>query len=335
MSDATVPEQANPETAAIVVEVIKTLEAKASNQMMGDILEERKAERRWTFMRRAILAVAVLSAMIAWLTFMAGWWGYRVIPTGDSVAVVPITGTIQRDSQASATAVITVLDKLFETDRIKGIVLEIDSGGGSPTEAERIGEYLTRQKQRTGKPVVAVCQSMCASAAYMIAIRADEVVVGKYSWSGSIGAILKGWDLQKVADRFEVGQRVFASGSLKDLMNPFQELPTPMAERMEVLVNQAAATFIEDVKRARGSKLDLAANPFTGNIWTGEDALRIGLVDGIGTIETVVEERFDGMNHAYYTPKMKENSFFGALFSDMGRAIAIELKNKYEPRLEM
>ena len=322
---------------AVDIDDIGAAEVKAyvGDRLIVDILEERKAERRWTAIRRMLYTGLLAATVAAYLGFMAGWWGYRAIPMSDSVAVVPINGVIAKDSVASANAVITVLDKLFDSEKVQGIVLNIDSGGGSPTEAERISNYIARKKEETGKPVIAVCGTMCASAAYMIAIHADEVVIGEYTWAGSIGAILKGWDFEAIARRLEVDQRVFASGPMKDLMNPFKELPEPMAEKMSGLVNQTGIIFAETVKSQRGDRLVASEDLFSGEVWVGKDCVRLGLVDRVGTLEDVIVDRFGGLPHAVYTPKRVENSFFSSVLSEIGAGIAERVMQRLEPRVEM
>ena len=226
-----------------------------SNEVIVEYLKEQKMERRWKTIRRIFFSVMILAAIVLYSGGLAGSLGYRMLPTNDAIAVVPIAGVIAKDTEASADAVITVLDRLFKTDTVKGIVLLIDSGGGSPTEAERVTRFLDDARERTGKPVIAACASMCASAAYMIAIHTDKVYAGEYSWTGSIGAIMKGWDFKALMERFDVDQRVFASGPLKDLMNPFHELSPEMTEKLSELVNESAAIFAEEVSRQRGAKL--------------------------------------------------------------------------------
>lgn len=300
---------------------IEEISHSISSEVILEYLKEQKLERRWKTVRRIFITVMIVAGLTMYAGTLAGSLGYRMLPTDDAVAVVPISGVIAQEAKASADSVITVLDRLFETEKVKGIILLIDSGGGSPTEAERITRFIDAEQERTKKPVVAVCASMCASAAYMIAIHADKVYAGQYSWTGSIGAIMKGWDFKPLMDRFEIGQRVFASGPLKDLMNPFAEMSPAMAEKLGQLVDKTGSTFAEEVQRLRGASLATDRNLFTGEVWTGADSLALGLVDEIGTVESVLEAEFGGLPSEVYRPKQRGNTLFDRVLGNIGRGI--------------
>ena len=182
------------------------LRQEVASGLILDILQERRSERRWKRIRRIGTAALVLMGGFLYLASYAGMLGYRALPVSDTVAVVPINGTIALGAQASADSVNPLLLRLFEADKVKGIVLLINSGGGSPSEAERITRLIDEQRAKTGKPVYAACAGICASAAYMIALHADRIYAGEYSWAGSIGAIMKGWDFKAVLQKFEIDQ---------------------------------------------------------------------------------------------------------------------------------
>lgn len=313
MSDETREEDLQPS--------IQEIHKDISSEVILEYLKEQKTERRWKTIRRIFFSVMIFAGLVLYVGSLAGTLGYRMLPTNEAVAVVPITGVIAQNTEASADSVITVLDRLFDTENVKGIVLLIDSGGGSPTEAERITRFLDSARERTGKPVVAACASMCASAAYMIAIHTDRVYAGEYSWTGSIGAIMKGWDFEALMERFEIDQRVFASGPLKDLMNPFRELSPEMSEKLAQLVNDSADIFVEEVQRQRGSNLVTDRNLFTGEVWTGRQSLELGLVDQIGTVENILETEFEGLPSATFRPKRRGNTLFDKVLGNVGEGI--------------
>ena len=151
------------------------LRQEVASGLILDILQERRSERRWKRIRRIGTAALVLMGGFLYLASYAGMLGYRALPVSDTVAVVPINGTIALGAQASADSVSPLLLRLFEADKVKGIVLLINSGGGSPSEAERITRLIDEQRAKTGKPVYAACAGICASAAYMIALHADRI----------------------------------------------------------------------------------------------------------------------------------------------------------------
>jgi protease-4 len=301
-----------------------------ANEVILEYLKEQRVDRRWKTVRRVFIAMMIVSGLVLYAGTLAGSLGYRTLPSNDAVAVVPISGVISQGSAASAESVITVLERMFATDNVKGIVLLIDSGGGSPTEAERITRFIDKEQERTGKPVYAVCGSMCASAAYMIAIHADRIYAGEYSWTGSIGAIMKGWDAHRLMEKFDLGQRVFASGPLKDLMNPFTDMSQEMESKLGTLVNQTADTFSAEVTSMRGEALVQDRNLFTGEVWTGKESLELGLIDEIGTVEMVLDERFTGLPHHVYRPKERGNTLFDRLLGNVGRGIGEALMDSQE-----
>lgn len=293
-----------------------------TNEVMLEYFREQKHERRWRTIRRVFLSVMIFGGILLYAGTLAGSLGYRLLPTSESVAVVPISGVIAPNTEASADSVIIVLDRLFQTDNVRGIVLLIDSGGGSPTEAERITRFINRAQEETGKPVIAACASMCASAAYLIAIHADRLYAGEYSWTGSIGAIMKGWDVNNVLERFDIDQRVFASGPLKDLMNPYVAMSAEMGDKVQALVDDTANVFQEEVKLLRGDRLATDRDLFTGEVWTGRESLALGLIDELGTLETIIDKEFPDLPTEVYRPKRRNNTLFDRVLGNIGRGAA-------------
>ena len=315
-------------SAADIDKIAGDIHSGIASEVILEYLKEQKLERRWKTIRRVFISTMILVGLVTYAGTVAGSLGYRMLPTDEAVAVVPISGVIAQNTEASADSVITVLDRLFKTDNVKGIVLLIDSGGGSPTEAERITHYIDSEQQRTGKPVIAVCASMCASAAYMIALHADKIYVGQYSWAGSIGAIMKGWDVNELLEKFDVKQRVFASGELKDLMNPFVPMTPDMTNKLAGLVNQSAETFQNEVILYRGDALSTDQDLFTGEVWTGRESLRLGLVDAIGTVESVLADEFGGLHSEVYRPKKRGNTLFDRVLGNIGYGIGEAILNQ-------
>ncbi|TVR76339.1 MAG: hypothetical protein EA415_01330 [Sphaerobacteraceae bacterium] len=305
------------------------LNREISNEVILEYLREQKHERRWKTIRRVFMALVICGAVLLYASTLAGSLGYRTMPTSQTVAVVPITGPIARNTEASADSVITVLSRLFDNRHVQGIVLLIDSGGGSPSEAERIARFINGAQQRTGMPVIAVCGSMCASAAYMIAINTDHVYAGEYTWAGSIGAIMKGWDLTEVMERLHIGQRVFSSAPLKDLMNPYTAMGADMEGELQALVDGTAKTFEREVAARRGEKIGDIQSITNGSVWTGRDAVQKGLVDSIATLDQVTAQRFEGLAVSVYVPKRRGNTLFDRILGEFGRGMAEALIGHY------
>lgn len=262
--------------------------------LFEDLLRERSSERMWRNFRRVAISFSMLTVFAIYVGFYVSNLGYHIIPSENIVAVVKITGTIDDESRtASAAAVIPALTKAFHKPNVKAIVLLIDSGGGKPAESDRIISALEHLKKSTGKEVVAVIGNTGASAAYMIAVHADKVYASRYSLVGSVGAILSTWDVHKVFQKFDVQRKVYASGRLKGMLDPFVE-GTPEADaKAQTLVSSMGKTFADEVQRVRGSRLKTNVDYWTGEVWQGTQALEIGLIDGLGTLDSVVQSNWD------------------------------------------
>lgn len=266
--------------------------------LLGDLLRERRAERRWKWFRRWTVSAAGVVLFAVYLTFQLQQLGWRVVPQNDLLGVVRIEGAIGRDSDASADRVIAAMQRAFKRANVVSVALVIDSPGGQPAEALRIAEAVTQLRAQHGKPVTAVIGNTGASAAYLIALRADRIVATPYSLVGSIGTIIQGWDVHRFLARQEIGQRVFASGEHKNMLNPFTSMSEASALKAQGLVDDLARLFETEVRTHRAGKVPSPARIATGEVWTGPAALGLGLIDELGTLESVarsanVEKTFD------------------------------------------
>lgn len=286
----------------------------AGEALIADLINERRTERRWKHIKRFLLGGSTLILFAIYVFFYVTSLGYKIVPNSDIVGVVRVTGDIVQGSQtASADAVIPALQKAFSKPNVKAVVLYIDSGGGAPAEAERIYNYFNAKKKETGKPVYAVIANTGASAAYLIAMHADKVYAGKYSLVGSIGAIMNTWDFHKIAERFEVSRKTYASGELKGMLDPWSA-QTPAAEaKAQSLVVSIADRFAQEVKTRRGSALKPDYKYFTGEVWTGEQAYEIGLTDGVDTLDSLIKTTWKVGYHDF--GPNKKSSGFGLPFS--------------------
>jgi protease IV len=257
--------------------------------MVRDMLKERASDRRWRGVRRALTVLLILAGLGLYLAlFFYEPRARPLLPGADGyIGVVRIDGVIKNSSDASATKVIPALGEAFADPSVKAVVVAIDSPGGAPAEAERINYALGELKKRYNKPVYAVIENLGASAGYMIAMNTDKVYAGKYSLVGSIGAVLQSWDVHEAINKRDVVQTVYASGALKNMLNPFSPPTEAAGKKAQELVDITGGQFLADFKARRGSKLKEGVTYNTGEIWSGEQAIKLGLVDETGTIEHV------------------------------------------------
>lgn len=289
-----------------------------STVMILDLLKERRVERQWRMLRRGFYAAIGLMALSYYAWTYLNIAGFKIDTSkGRAVGVVRIEGTIMSTSLASGDKIVPALKRAFEDERVKIVVLAIDSGGGSPLEAERISYMINALRKKHNKPIYAVIQNLGASAAYMIAMNTDKVYAGRYSLVGSIGAVLSSWDVHKAINRYDIQQKVYASGELKAMLNPFIA-PTDAAERKaQDLVNKAGSLFVEELTAKRAGKLKAGLNYASGEIWDGDQALKIGLIDELATIEKIAQD--NELIVREYGPALRSFSPFAASVSQMLR----------------
>jgi protease-4 len=161
-------------------------------------------------------------------------------------------------------------------------------------EAERIMDAVAQLRAKHPKPVQAVIGNLGASAGYMVALAADDIVCGKYSLVGSVGAILQSWDVHRALEKYDVKAKTYASGPLKGMLNPF-EPTTPEAEaKAQALVDEMGRQFARLLTERRGHRLKQPPQAYTsGEVWGGQEALALGLVDRNATLEVLMAEQPD------------------------------------------
>lgn len=262
-----------------------------SNVVVHDLLKDRQAERRWKVVKRTLIATLGLLGISYYIFFYAYASGVRLSTNSASaIGVVRVNGNIMQTSLASSEKIVPALQAAFADPNVKAVVLAIDSPGGAPLEAERINFMIETLRKKHDKPIYAAIQNVGASAAYMIAMNTDRIYAGRYSLVGSIGAVMSSWDVHKALNKLDIHQDVYASGQLKSMLNPFSA-PTDAAKRKaQELVNKAGAMFVDEVKAKRGTKLLQGLEYGTGEIWDGDQALKLGLIDELGTIEMIAEK---------------------------------------------
>lgn len=287
-----------------------------------DLLLDRRAERRSKTMRAFLYFLMFALPAVLYVGFYAWSAGVRFGSKAEAVAVIRIEGEMADGALASADRVIPMLRKAFEQDRIKAIVLSIDSPGGAPLEAERIYTAMDSWRKTHPKPVVAVINNLGASAAYMVALHADRIYAGNYSLVGSVGAILSGWDAHQALNRVGVSQRVYASGELKAMMNPYLPMSPEAERKARDLVNTMGKAFRAELVAQRKDKLIEGVDFGSGAVWGGAEAHRIGLIDEVATIDQVVKTRWPGLPINDMGPRSGGLPFAAAAADWVGSVVA-------------
>jgi len=277
--------------------------------------QERKSERRGRLWMQVLLFGTPLIMGVLYFLFFITTTGFQWGPLGSVVGVVRIDGPIAANERASAASILPSLQKAFENPNVKAVVLSIDSPGGAPVEAERISTAIETLKKQYPKEVVAVVNNVGASAAYMVAVHADKIIAAKYSFVGSIGAIMAPWRLDRALAKFDVSQRVYASGNLKSFLNPFSPVSPEVDAKAQHLVDYFGTVFLQEVKDKRGKLLRPGVNYGTGEVWSGQEAKELGLVDSVGTMEDYMATK-SGLKAYDFGPTADGYQFLGRAIQD-------------------
>ena len=250
-------------------------------------IDEQRRTRRWrNFFRFAWLSLVVFLIAMALYRNSAS----RVDPTTAHTAVVEIKGEIASGADASAEFVVASLRSAFEDEGSQAVVLLINSPGGSPVQAGIINDEIRRLKEKHKKPVYAVVEETCASAAYYIAVAADDIYVDKASIVGSIGVLMDGFGFTGLMDKLGVERRLLTAGENKGFLDPFSPQTEKQREFAQTMLNQIHQQFIAVVKTGRGERLKETSETFSGLFWTGQQAIDIGLADHLGSLDYVARE---------------------------------------------
>jgi protease IV len=298
MEDDVVP--ASPSTAKELAALHDTQEA-----LIRDLLAERKADRRKGYIKYGIIGALGLAYLGA---FMVGIQQSDAGMPADTayVALVKVSGEIMPDKEASALNLNPLLERAFQDTRAKGVALLINSPGGTPVQSALIHEQIRALRVKyPDKKVIAVGEDLMTSGAYMIASAADQIVVNRSTIAGSIGVVSRGFGFTGLIEKLGVERRVMTAGEAKNMLDPFVAQTDRDREKQAELLSSIHAHFIDVVKDARGSRLQLdTPGLFSGAVWTGEAAVHSGLADKLGSLESVMRDDFKVTTYKEYAKPM-------------------------------
>jgi len=257
-----------------------------TNLAMGALKEQRRA-RRWGIFFKLFMVAYLIIFLVALLPSAEKGLGVGKPHT----ALIEIRGEIGADKEASADNVVGALREAFEDKHTKGIILRINSPGGSPVQAGYINDEINRLRGlHSNIPVYAVITDLCASGGYYIASAADEIYADKASIVGSIGVVMSGFGFVDTMDKLGVERRLLTAGESKGFLDPFSPLKEKEVKHVKTMLGDIHKQFIDVVKKGRGDRLKGDDSLFTGLVWTGEQSVELGLVDGLGSSSYVARE---------------------------------------------
>lgn len=253
---------------------------------MASLAEQRRARRWGIFFKFLLVAYLVVLLVISLPADLDVAMGIK-----SHTALVDLDGLISADAEANADSVIEGLRDAFEDDNTKGVILRINSPGGSAVQAGYIHDEIKRlRKEYPDIPLYAVVTDMCASGGYYVAAAADRIYADKASLVGSIGVLMGGFGFVDAMDKLGVERRLITAGEHKGFMDPFSPLQEDEVDHVHRLLNQIHQQFIKVVRDGRGERLVENEKLFSGYIWTGEEGLNLGLVDALGSPGYVARE---------------------------------------------
>lgn len=282
---------------------------------MSAVQEQRRA-RHWGIFFKT-LTFAFLFIMLA---LYMGWTGggrSDKSSNGKHTALVELTGVIAADTPASADNVIDGLQEAFKDKHTEGVILRINSPGGSPVQAGYINDEIRRLRAKYPKvPLYVVVEDMCASGGYYVAAAADKIYVNKASIVGSIGVLMDGFGFTGTMEKFGVERRLLTAGENKGFLDPFSPMSPKQKEFAMTMLAEIHQQFINVVKQGRGKRLKETPETFTGLFWTGQKSIEMGLADEIGSVDSVArdvikaEDIVDFTNHEGIADRLAKK--FGA-----------------------
>jgi protease-4 len=249
-------------------------------------LEEQKARRRWGILFK-ILGFAYVAVFIAAVVD----WGAESGHGERHTALINLNGVIESRGMANAENLIESLQTAFKEKKVAGIVLRINSPGGSPVQAGIINDEIRRLRaEHPETPLYAVVEDVCASGGYYVAVAADRIYVNKASLVGSIGVLMDGFGFTGTMEKLGVDRRLLTAGSNKGFLDPFSPQNDEQKAFAQTMLDEIHRQFIEVVRSGRGDRLKETPETFSGLVWTGEQSVRMGLADDFGSVDSIARD---------------------------------------------
>lgn len=264
-------------------------------------IEEQRRARRWGIFFKLL----TFFYLFLLLFLVLGWIGKAdmAIP-GKHSALVELRGVIAADERASADVVVSGLRRAFKDKNTAGVILRINSPGGSPVQASYINEEIKRLKKAYPNiPVYAVVEDICASGGYYAAVAADKIFVNQASIIGSIGVLIDGFGFTEAMKKLGIERRLLAAGENKGFLDPFSPLNAEQRTYAVKMLEEIHRQFIHAVREGRGERLKETPELFSGLVWTGAKSIELGLADGFGSASDVAREVIKAEEIVDFTPQ--------------------------------
>ena len=283
-------------------------------------LDEQRKARNWGIFFKSLTFIylfVILFAAFGWLQ------GREASLPGDHTALVELNGVIAADSQANADSINQGLQDAFENKGTRGVILRINSPGGSPVQAGTINSEIRRLREKYPQvPLYAVVEDICASGGYYVAVAADRIYVDKASIVGSIGVLMDGFGFTGTMEKLGVERRLLTAGENKGFLDPFSPMDASQRDYAKKMLAEIHHQFVDVVRKGRGKRLKEGPDTFSGLMWTGEKSIDLGLADALGGVDYVAREVIKAENIVDFTPHENLAERFAKRFgAAMGEAL--------------
>jgi protease-4 len=291
------------------------------NRLAFAALNEQRRSRRWNIFFKSLFFAYLLLVLL--MIYLPGKVDKTALKGGRHTALVEINGVIADDTEANADTIIGGLRAAFKDRDSAGIILRINSPGGSPVQAGYVNDEIKRLRDLyPQKKLYAVVTDVCASGGYYIAAAADEIFADKASMIGSIGVLMNGFGFVDAMKKLGIERRLYTAGKSKGFLDPFSPQKKEDIAHIKSMLGTIHRQFIDIVKQGRGQRLKDDPRLFTGLVWTGEESMELGLVDGLGSSSYVAREVIEAENIINYT---QQETFFERFADRIGASMASSL----------
>jgi len=286
---------------------------------MSAIQEQRRA-RHWGI----FFKVLTFGYLFLVMFLIMGWFDNKDTVLSDKhTALIDMQGVIAPDTAASADFIIPAMQDAFEDKRTQGVILRINSPGGSPVQAGQINDEIRRLRAKYPHiPLYVVVEDICASGGYYVAAAADKIFVDKASLIGSVGVLMDGFGFTGAMEKLGVERRLLTAGANKGFLDPFSPANPEQQVYAQQMLGEIHQQFIDVVRQGRGKRLKETPDTFSGLVWNGQRGVEMGLADGYGSIESVARDVIKAEDIVDFT--MKED-FAERLAKRFGAGVASAL----------
>jgi len=295
---------------------------KMVNKLAFAAINEQRRARRWRIFFLFAFFIYLTPILLLVLDMGDGMSGNKG-ENGEHTALVQLSGVIASGEEAGSENILAGLEAAFSSESTQGVILEINSPGGSPVQSSYIYNEIKRLREKHESiPLYVVVSDIAASGGYFVASAADKIFVNKSSLVGSIGVRMDNFGFVELMKKLGVERRLLTAGENKGLFDPFLPEDDKQKAHLQGMLNEVHQHFIQAVKDGRGDRLLEQKDIFSGLIWTGEKAIELGLVDDYGTTQSVARDVVEAEKLVNFTPK---NALLDRIADRIGASVSNQL----------